>query len=528
MKNIGLYVRVSTIRQALRVEGSLDTQVDTLQKYVDVKRATSDEPWEITETYREEGKSGKDTDRPEYQRMLTDIRAGRINALLCTKIDRVSRSLMDFFKLHELLERHEVTFISLHENWDTSTPMGRFGLKLTLAVAELERETLAERVREKTAWRRGEGFYVGGPCLGYDFDPERRGMLNINKEEAALVRLIYETYLVQGSVLATTEYLNKKGYRGKTYLSKRGEPRGGGTFFNTGLTRILTNPLYVGKILEGENLIEGKHEGVVPIPLWERVQRRIRFQAANRHNVHHERQYSFLLEGIIRCGECSGAMTPRWAQGRSRKYYYYECVSRAHKGNAACTMKDVPAPALDTAFVQRIKELGSQQSYIKDIAEQANDGSQYELSQLELRRKSLERQLAQGQRKLQRWSDLLASSEKHGAQEQLLASIGRASQESKSVEAELRDIADQKEQIRRKHADPLQVINTLHSFADLWDAATDIERKTLLRLLVHQVIWTSDEVKYALYEQPNGQVVEEGEDGSPLSSGWYARQDLNL
>ena len=157
-KACGLYLRVSTERQAQAKEGSLETQLGTLRKYTEIKTAQGSEEWMIAKVYREEGKSGKNTDRPEYQRMIQDIKKGRIDVLLCTKIDRVHRSLMDFYRLHELLEKHNVSFVSLNENWDTSLPMGRFGLKLTLAVAELEREQTSERTREKMRWRAEEGI----------------------------------------------------------------------------------------------------------------------------------------------------------------------------------------------------------------------------------------------------------------------------------------------------------------------------------------------------------------------------------
>jgi len=190
----GLYLRVSTEMQAIIKEGSLDTQQSTLTKYTEIKTSNSDEEWYVKETYREEGKSGKNTDRPEYQRMLKDINNGKIDVLLCTKIDRVHRSLVDFYKLHELLEAHNVTFVSLSENWDTSTPMGRFGLKLTLAVAELEREQTSQRTKEKMRWRAEQGLKNGGQVIGYDIDPEDKGVLKVNPEEAKIVRLIFETY----------------------------------------------------------------------------------------------------------------------------------------------------------------------------------------------------------------------------------------------------------------------------------------------------------------------------------------------
>lgn len=258
VKKCGLYVRVSTDLQAMVKDGSLDTQVDTLKKFVELKKATSGESWDVTEVYREEGKNGKNTDRPEYQRMLSDIQSGRITMLLCVKIDRVSRSLMDFYHLHELLERHEVGFISLHENWDTSSPMGRFGLKLTLAVAELEREQTGERVSEKIAWRAGEGLWNGGRVLGYDLDPNEKGVLRANETEAAVVRFLFARYLETQSMYETARLANADGYRGKSFQSRRGVLHEGKPFTKTDVDRILRNPVYIGKIRQKGQLFAGR------------------------------------------------------------------------------------------------------------------------------------------------------------------------------------------------------------------------------------------------------------------------------
>ena len=118
--------------------------------------------------YREEGKSGKNLDRPEFKRMVQDIERGKINAVLCTRIDRVSRSIIDFYQFHEFLKENETIFISFNENWDTSTPMGRCALTISLAMAELERERTSERSKEKLQWRAEKGLRNGGQILGYD------------------------------------------------------------------------------------------------------------------------------------------------------------------------------------------------------------------------------------------------------------------------------------------------------------------------------------------------------------------------
>ena len=158
MIKCGLYARVSTDLQAEVRNGSLDTQIDLLQKYVEIKDSASpEEEWKAVAIYREEGKSGKNVDRPEFKRMVRDIENGKINAVLCTRIDRVSRSVIDFLHFHEFLKENKAIFISLNENFDTSNSMGRFALTITLAMAELERERTSERTKEKIAVAGREG-----------------------------------------------------------------------------------------------------------------------------------------------------------------------------------------------------------------------------------------------------------------------------------------------------------------------------------------------------------------------------------
>jgi DNA invertase Pin-like site-specific DNA recombinase len=233
----GLYARVSTERQSEVRDGSLDTQIDRLKQYVEFRRPSAEDrkkkkldDWKIIDTYCEKGKSGKNIERPELQRLISDIKAGLINTVICTKLDRITRSLIDFYKLDEIFTRYNVHFISLEENFDTSTPMGKAMEKITLIFAELEREQTSKRTREKMQWRAEQGLWNGGQILGYDLVDKK---LVVNKKEAKLVNLMYKKYLELGSVLKVVEYLNSHGYRTKEYVSKRRKlKRGGRRFFN--------------------------------------------------------------------------------------------------------------------------------------------------------------------------------------------------------------------------------------------------------------------------------------------------------
>jgi len=435
MKQCGLYVRVSTNLQAMVKDGSLDTQVDTLKKFVEFKKATSGEPWEVAEIYREEGKSGKNTDRPEYQRMLADIRSGHITALLCVKIDRVSRSLMDFYHLHELLERHDVTFISLHENWDTSSPMGRFGLKLTLAVAELEREQTAERLREKMAWRAREGLWNGGRVLGYDLDPNEKGVLRPNEAEGEIVRFLFTRYLETQSMYETARLANAEGYRGKSFQSRRGILHEGKPFTKTDVNRVLRNPVYIGKIRQKGRLFPGRHEAIVPMELWNTVQGRLPKGRVGQRKHGRKRTFVYKLKGLLRCGHCGGFMTTGAGTGRNGIHRYYKCTRR-WDGSDRCATRMLPAKAIEDVVLDRIKELTRTPDLVREILAASNTDASEARRRLEHDREETLQQLSLVDDRLRRLLDFIGE--------------GRATE---TVREELMSLEDRKRHLKERQGE---------------------------------------------------------------------------
>jgi site-specific DNA recombinase len=268
MKRCGLYTRVSTDDQVRVKDGSLDTQLDLLERHVQLKAESTDEPWRVAIRYREEGKSGSNTNRPQFQRLLEDVKTGRIDVVLCTKFDRISRSVRDFLDFQETLKESGVAFVSMGEQWDTTTPMGEFALLLFLGVAQLERKQISARTREKAEWRAQKGLKNGGQILGYDVDPERPGVPLVNAQERDLVLHIYRTYLETCSYRQTAEAINQRGYRTKAYVSRRGNTQGGKPFKDTTVQRTLTNPFYIGKVRHHDEEYDGQHDPLVPLNLW--------------------------------------------------------------------------------------------------------------------------------------------------------------------------------------------------------------------------------------------------------------------
>ncbi|MFQ5647465.1 MAG: recombinase family protein, partial [bacterium] len=485
-KACGLYLRVSTERQAQIKEGSLDTQLGTLKKFTEIKSTQGNEEWVVAEVYREEGKSGKNINRPEYQRMLQDIKRGKLNVLLCTKIDRVHRSLMDFYHLHELLEKHNVDFVSLNENWDTSTPMGRFGLKLTLAVAELEREQTSQRTRDKMQWRAEEGLWNGGQVMGYDIDPDNKGILKVNPAEARIVKEIFETYLKLHSFRQTAQAINAKGYRSKAYQSRRGHTHGNKKFTKSALIHILTNPVYIGKITHLDKIYPGKHQPIIDETLWKAVSEYIAANRVVKAKPRKQKSHCFLLEGLVRCGRCGAYMTPSYSSGRNQVYYYYMCTG-VNNGADECRMKRVSADALENLIAERLIVISRDADFVKRILLEANNSSESELAIIKERQELQKQALVPIEQEIKNIVRFVAQGRGSDA---LSSELERLEIQKRQIEEELEKINLEAREIENRSLNAKVIQEGLGLFGEIWEEATPEERKELMRFYIYKIIFT--------------------------------------
>lgn len=502
MKLCGLYARVSTDLQAQVKDGSLDTQLDRLSKYVELKDGSDGEEWKAVDLYREEGKSGKDTGRPEFQRLLEDIQSGKVNTVLCTKIDRISRSLIDLLEFQKYLDSIDVSFISLNENWDTSTPMGKFVLTIIGAAAQLEREQTAERTREKMQWRAEQGLCNGGRILGYDIDPENPGIPPVNDQEKVLVNLIFETYVEKKSLKPVAQFVNSKGYRSKLYTSRRGRVQGGNKFMKTTIHRILTNPFYIGKIVHKGNVYEGQHKAIIPIELWEKVQKII---ASNQGVLKRPRKhghYTFLLKGLVRCGKCGSHMVPFFTYNRHKNpYFYYACNRDLKIGKDACDMGFVPARALGDLVAKRLTQLQKNPQKVSALVSDASLQSSQKLQELSDAQGIHEQHRTQVERKIGNLVDSLAEG---GANVKAIGQkIVELEEQKEELDAGLQDLKSEIVAIKKKVVNFDTFADTLTTFSELYADATLDERKELMQLHIHQLVWNPNKLRMAIYERPD-------------------------
>ncbi len=320
---------------------SLDAQREACEAYIASQKP---EGWMLHDgLYDDGGVSGGTLDRPALKTLITDIEAGRIDVVVVYKIDRLSRSLMDFAKLVDVFDSHNVTFVSVTQSFNTTTSMGRLTLNILLSFAQFEREVSGERIRDKIAASRRKGMWMGGnPPLGYDVKDRK---LVVNAEEAATVRAIFERFPGVGSATVLARTLAAEGV-----TTKRGKPVNKGYLY-----KLLNNQVYIGKAVHKGTAYPGEHEAIISRDLWDKV--RAIFKESPRTRANRTRaQTPALLKGLI-FGADGRAMTPAHTKKKDRLYRYYVAASLMKGESPVGVVRRVPAAEIEGAVVDQIRGL---------------------------------------------------------------------------------------------------------------------------------------------------------------------------
>ena len=251
----------------------------------------------VRSKYDDGGFSGGNTERPALQRLLEDIRAGKIDVIVVYKVDRLTRSLADFAKLVELFDQHNVSFVSVTQQFNTTTSMGRLTLNVLLSFAQFEREVTSERIRDKIAASKRKGLWVGGMApLGYDTKDRK---ITVNEAEAARVRDIFRSYLRLGSLNLLLPDLRKRGVVSKARTLKSGQKVGGISFTRGPLAHLLRNRFYIGEVAFKGEVLPGEQPAIVDRKLFDAVQARLNEQL-NSHKVSRSKSEALLAGTHLR------------------------------------------------------------------------------------------------------------------------------------------------------------------------------------------------------------------------------------
>ena len=354
-----IYCRVSVDEDARPDLNFITTQESACRSYIEAQRERG---WVVAGVYNDSGFSGRDLDRPEMQRLLRDIRSGRVDIVVSYKLDRVSRSLKDFYSFWEILDSAGIMYVSATQSIDTSSPAGSLMLNVLMSFAQYERELTVERTAARMLARARAGRWNGGYVpYGYDYDPHAQ-VLTPNTKEAPVVRAIFEWAVESDSLGLICKRLKEQGHRTRlrTISTATGDPRQvGGKPFRVDVVKLLIrNPIYKGLIACQGEVFEGRHEPLVSAELWNEANAAIISRPSEKCAVGTAPRddHIHLLKGLLRCGDCGSTMTPYPSGKKARDgqpYLFYVCTSVIrNQTGSPCRVRRLPARRLEQAVVQ--------------------------------------------------------------------------------------------------------------------------------------------------------------------------------
>jgi site-specific DNA recombinase len=346
-----IYTRKSSEEGLEMAFNSLDAQREAGLAYIQSQKS---EGWIlVADRYDDGGFSGGTTERPALRRLLRDVESGRIDVIVVYKVDRLSRSLTDFARIVEIFDRHTVSFVSITQQFNTTTSMGRLTLNILLSFAQFEREVIGERIRDKFAASRRKGMWMGGiPPLGYDV---RDRKLVVNETEAELVRLIFKRFLRVGSATKLAQELRRAGHTTKSWTTRDGKSRPGKPIDKGALYKILNNRVYLGEALHKGISHPGEHDAIIDRTSWDKVHAILAANTVARANGTRA-QTAALLRGLI-FAPGGHAMTPSHTRKAGKLYRYYVATDAIRQGYADCPVRSVPAAEVEEAVVAQVRHL---------------------------------------------------------------------------------------------------------------------------------------------------------------------------
>jgi site-specific DNA recombinase len=478
-----VYTRKSTEEGLEQAFNSLDAQREACEAFIASQR---DEGWTcLPNRYDDGGFSGGTMDRPALRQMMTDIQAGTIDIVVVYKLDRLSRSLLDFTRMMETFEKHQVSFVSVTQQFNTATSMGRLMLHVLLSFAQFEREIIGERTRDKIAATRRKGKWTGGhPILGYDIDPNGYRLL-VSDAEAAMVRAIFALYLEHEALLPVVKELERRGWTNKRWVNKAGKECGGGTFTKTNLHRLLTNVAYTGKVRHKTEVYDGEHQAIIDAADWERVQALLRRNGrSGGAPVRH--QFGALLRGLIHCGSCGCAMTPAHTTKGERRYRYYTCTTAQKRGWHACPTKSIPAGEVEAFVIDQVRCIGTDPALLQQTLAQAREQDEARVAELETEQRGLARDQSRWVAELRKLALRLGP---ETADDPLIGRLADLQEKLAQVEKRAGGVREQIDAIRRQRLDEEQASEALRLFDPVWESLAPREQARILQLLVERIVY---------------------------------------
>lgn len=514
-KKVAIYCRVSTTEQA--EEGySIDEQNIKIREYCER------EGHEIYNLYEDRGISGKNiTNRPGIKQLLQDATENKFDLVIVWKLNRISRKLLDILNIVELLNKHNIAFRSLTENFETETPSGKLQLNIMGAIGEFERETIAENVKMGLLARAKEGRWNGGVVLGYDLvelnnegKKRKNTVLKINEKEANTVRRIFELYSQGHGYKAVVNRINKEGHKTKR----------NGEFAVSTVKEILQNPVYIGKIRYNVRqdwskkrrnninanpiLSDGIHEPIIDVETWNKVQVILK-ERSKKHNKVYDCE--FPLTGILKCPVCGAGMTinrstAKRKDGTRRINEYYSCGNWKNKGTAVCNSNSIRVEVADEYVLNKIMDLINNESILRKVVDNINNNKSTKLKpilqQLEQINKEIEKLTDKKSKNIELFEDGILDKTELSAR---VKAINDDIEKLKYREQELK----QDLQLAEGEPIPFEIINeVMQRFKEVFlGMSTSQQRKQLIHLLVSRITINKEREIDSIEIQINDDVI---------------------
>ena len=474
-----IYTRKSTEEGLQQEFNSLDAQREAGEAFIVSQKS---EGWQvITDPFDDGGYTGANMDRPALKRLLAAVEARAVDCIVVYKVDRLSRSLTDFARIVEVLDQNGVSFVSVTQQFNTTTSIGRLTLNILLSFAQFEREIISERTRDKMSAARRKGKWIGGhPVLGYDIDP-KGGRIIVNPEEAEKVRTIFGLYLELGSLLPVLQEAERRGMQTKRWTTEDGNVRGGQRIAKGTLHGILTNPIYTGMVDHKGSLYPGEHERIIDQNTWDRTHETLRRNNGD-NGASLRNKFGALLRGLLFCMPCGAPMMHTYTMRKSKRYRYYVCYNAQQKGWKNCETKSVPAQAIESAVVDSIRRIGTDPKLAEAVAAEA-------LEQMAQRRRAIDQESEIQRKRLRQLNQDLAkeaadTSVDSGARFERMATLQR---EIETTERRSVELTAERCALDRDHLNADDLRRTLAEFDAIWATMATKEQEQMIHMLVAKV-----------------------------------------
>jgi site-specific DNA recombinase len=483
MVRCAIYTRKSTNENLDMDFNTLDAQREACELYI---RSQASQGWSVLpDHYDDGGFTGANMERPALQRLIDDIESGKVNCVVVYKVDRLSRSLLDFARLIELFDSKGVSFVSTTQQFNTSQSLGRLVLNILLSFAQFEREMISERTRDKMGAARRKGKWAGGPAiLGYRIDRERR-RLEIEPKEADQVRAIFELYLRNPSIHVVAKQVDKMGWSKKQFITKDGRDVGGGRWNSNAIHRLLRNPTYCGKVSHKGELFDGEHEAIIDEKIFLKVQQIMRSHACGR-GKRRVRNPKYFLAELLYCS-CGEPMKPLAGRNRTgAEYRYYVCRSRRINAADHQDHPRIPANEIEPVVIERVRQICADSKLREEIAIRLDQGKSVMAEALGEKRAQVQEKIDSLKRESRKLLQAIQNADGKGLSI-LNERLGELEIELDAERLRANEIDDQLRGLTETAGRVAMSIELLDSFDELWEALTAEERYDLINLLIARI-----------------------------------------